>query len=61
MENNRVQVFDDQGNFLMKFGSYGKGKGQFNSPDGIAIDPFDIMYVADTDNHRIQVFSNLIK
>ncbi len=33
------------------------GDGQFQAPEGITIDPvFAIIYVADSENHRIQVF-----
>ncbi len=37
--NNRIQVFDRDGNFLYKFGSEGKQPGQFDMPQGIAMDP----------------------
>ncbi len=36
--NHRIQVFDSQGNFLLKFGSYGYGDGQFGGPGGVALD-----------------------
>jgi predicted membrane-bound mannosyltransferase/DNA-binding beta-propeller fold protein YncE len=36
------------------FGSEGSEAGQFNRPRGIAIAPDGSLYVADTDNHRIQ-------
>ena len=61
--NNRVQVFNKEGEYLSKFGSAGSGNGQFSSPQGIAADttsnpwgPSDI-YVADTGNNRIQKFN----
>ena len=44
-------------NPILKFGRYGKGKGTFNLPWGIAIDNNDIIYVADTLNRLIQKFS----
>lgn len=55
-ENNNVQKFDSNGNFIMKWGSLGTAVGQFNFPDGIAIDSEGNVYVADSDNNRIQVF-----
>jgi DNA-binding beta-propeller fold protein YncE len=54
--NNRIQKFDSNGNFIMKWGSPGTADGQFNFPDGIAIDSEGNVYVADSDNNRIQVF-----
>ena len=33
--NNRVQKFDNHGNFLAKWGLSGKGNGQFGDPTGI--------------------------
>ena len=53
---NRIQVFDAQGNFLRKWGELGSGDGQFRFPSGIAIDSSGTVYVADNENHRIQVF-----
>ncbi|NIU01449.1 MAG: hypothetical protein GWN01_11195, partial [Nitrosopumilaceae archaeon] len=44
--------------FVEKFGTLGPGDGDFNSPGGIAIDTTtDLLYVADTENDRIQVLS----
>ncbi|VEN37474.1 unnamed protein product [Callosobruchus maculatus] len=54
--NNRIQVFNPDGEFLFKFGSQGTGKGQFDRPAGITLNPQGHIVVADKDNHRIQVF-----
>lgn len=54
--NHRIQKFDDQGNFLLKWGSSGSGAGQFDAPKGVAVDSADNVYVVDSGNHRIQKF-----
>jgi DNA-binding beta-propeller fold protein YncE len=55
--NNRVQVFDSQGNFLLNFGAYGTGDGDFYCPTGVTLDASDNIYVADSYNNLIQVFA----
>ena len=40
-----------------KWGKNGTATGQFASTDGLAIDKSGTVYVADTDNNRVQVFS----
>ena len=55
---NRVSVFDKTGKFVHCFGSIGCNNGQFQHPLGIALAPDgNIIYVSDTDNNRIQIFS----
>lgn len=39
-----------------KYGQLGPGKGQFNSPHGFCLGSEEDIIVADTNNHRIQVF-----
>jgi len=46
------------GTFLKSWGSRGSDDGQFRSIHGIAIDASGNVYVADTGNDRIQVFSD---
>jgi len=38
------------------FGSFGGGEGQFRSPQGLAISKDGLVAVADTGNHRVQLF-----
>ena len=40
-----------------KWGKSGAANGQFRGPFGIATDKSGDVYVADTDNNRVQVFS----
>jgi len=58
--NHRIQVFDRDGKFLFKFGKpegQGKRNGQFASPEGVTVDQRNNqIMVADTWNHRVQIF-----
>lgn len=54
--NARIQKYDANGKFLLKWGSRGNGEGQFNQPVGVAIDKEGNVYVADSSNDRIQKF-----
>ena len=44
--------------FVAKWGSLGSGDGQFGDPEGIATDQAGNVYVADTNNRRIQKFTS---
>jgi len=55
---NRVQIFEQDGTFLLDFGQTGDKPGNFSLPAGLAIRD-DLIYVADSFNHRIQVFKFL--
>ena len=52
-------IFDLAGQLLMSFGVPGQGAGQFNLPAGLWLDDVGRVFVADTYNHRIQVFQLL--
>ena len=53
-----VKVFDDQGNFLKRFGREGAGPGEFQTIDDIHWCRFDnLLYIADRRNNRIAQFS----
>lgn len=55
---NRVQVFDSNGAFRTSFaGGGGSAHGQLVSPSGITVDAHNNVYMADTGNHRVEVFS----
>jgi tripartite motif-containing protein 71 len=55
-DNNRVQKFDTNGNFITKWGSEGSKDGQFLNPQGIAVDSHGNVYVTDVSNNRVQKF-----
>jgi YYY domain-containing protein len=57
-DNHRVQAFDKDLEFVLKWGERGDLPGQFKQPCGIAVDAGDTVYVADTWNQRVQVFSS---
>jgi sugar lactone lactonase YvrE len=62
--NDRIQKFDSDGNFIMKWGEFGDGDGQFDEPWGVGVSSDGYVYVADTRNDRIQKFDldgNFIK
>ncbi len=44
--------------FISAIGHAGTGPAQFNRPEGICVDSHDRLYVADSCNHRIQIFSS---
>ena len=54
----RIQKFGPGGtNFLFSIGEPGDGPGQLNRAEGITVDGDGQLYVADSVNHRVQVFS----
>ena len=56
--NRLVQVLNSDLTYSFSFGIHaGTGKGQFNRPRGIACDTAGKLYVADSDNDRVQVFT----
>lgn len=47
LDNNRIQVFDSNGNYLFQWGSYGDGDQQFNNLRAIAVDSNGNILAAD--------------
>jgi len=56
--NNRIEIFDADGNFVSTFGKAGDGPGYFSRPKGVAIDGDGHIWVADGMQDRVQVFNN---
>jgi DNA-binding beta-propeller fold protein YncE len=54
--NQRIVVFDYDGNPLYTFGKAGIGKGEFQFPYGITVDNSGQLYVADLANGKISIF-----
>ena len=52
----RVLKFDKNGNFIKSWGGKGKEPGKFEVAHGIAIDAKGLLWVADRENQRIQIF-----
>ena len=51
-----VHKFSPTGKLLFSWGQPGTGPGEFNLPHNICCDAAGLVYVADRENHRIQVF-----
>ena len=52
-----VHIFDGQDQLVRKFGSNGRGNGQFSNPNGLAFDANNQLYVSEYSNHRVQKFN----
>lgn len=55
--NNRIEIFDADGQFVSTFGKAGDGPGYFARPKGVAIDSDGHIWVADGMQDRVQVFN----
>jgi len=54
----RVQKFDSNGNFLLKFGKQGTGDGEFLFATDIAVDSSGNIYVVEFNGNRVQKFDS---
>ena len=54
--NSRIHKYSPDGKLLMSWGEPGNDPGQFNIPHNICCDDDGWVYVADRENHRVQVF-----
>jgi DNA-binding beta-propeller fold protein YncE len=52
----RVLKFNKEGKFIKSWGGKGSGPGQFQVAHGIAIDGKGLLWVADRENQRMQIF-----
>lgn len=54
--NRRVVHFDARGRFIKSWGTYGSNPGEFSLPHQIVLDSRGVLYVADRNSGRIQLF-----
>lgn len=58
---NDIMIYGTDGNYLDTLGEgFGSGSYQFNYPAGVAVAPNGNIYVADANNHRVQVYDPLL-
>lgn len=53
----QIWVFSLKGELLNRFGSKGRRLGEFEYPAGLAVDNKGYLFVSDTNNHRLQIFT----
>jgi DNA-binding beta-propeller fold protein YncE len=54
--NSRVHKYAPDGRHVVSWGEPGTDPGQFNLPHNLATDADGLVYVADRENHRVQIF-----
>jgi sugar lactone lactonase YvrE len=55
--NDRIEIFDADGNFIRTYGKNGDGPADFTRPKGVALDSDNHIWVADGMQDRLQVFN----
>ncbi len=56
--NHRIRKFDNQWQEVLTFGESGEDPGQFQYPLCVSIASNDLLYIADLNNNRIQIFTS---
>ncbi|MCX5912931.1 MAG: peptidyl-alpha-hydroxyglycine alpha-amidating lyase family protein [Deltaproteobacteria bacterium] len=56
--NSRIHKYSPDGKHLFSWGGPGSDPGEFNLPHSVCTDAGGLVYVADRENHRIQVFDS---
>ena len=54
--NSRIHKYTPDGKHILSWGASGIDPGEFNLPHSVCIDSDGYVYVADRENHRIQIF-----
>ncbi|XP_070572077.1 tripartite motif-containing protein 2-like [Ptychodera flava] len=57
-EDLHIKVYTKRGDYCRSFGPRGNGPGEFDDPHGIVVGSTGMVFVADYNNKRIQVFSS---
>jgi DNA-binding beta-propeller fold protein YncE len=55
--NSRIQVFNESGEFIRKFGSNGTNDGEFTAVEGVAFDQKGNIWSVDANSNRVQEFT----
>jgi DNA-binding beta-propeller fold protein YncE len=55
----RIYKFSPDGTLLCSWGGSGEEAGRFTGPMGIDVGPGGLLFVADSHNHRVQIFDAL--
>ena len=58
-DDNKIRVWSPTYQLINQFGKSGSNQGEFNGISGMAIDSSGTIYVAEYDNNRVQVISNI--
>jgi len=56
-DNDRIQVFDNEGRFITKWGSRGRSQSDLWNPHSVAVDKDGNVYVVDQMNEHVKVFN----
>lgn len=56
--NGSICIYNNEGNLLLRFGTRGAGKGEFDFPTSLAIDRKGLIYVTDQHKNKVLVFNN---
>ncbi|MEK9628646.1 MAG: hypothetical protein VW455_06455 [Nitrospinota bacterium] len=56
--NHRIRKFNSQWKEILTFGSQGDQTGEFQYPLCVSIAPNDLLYIADLNNNRIQIYTS---
>ena len=55
-ENDRVQIFDPNGQYVAEFGGHGNEPEQFLRPQALTFDRAGRLWIADACNHRLKIY-----